>query len=144
MVIHSFGRSEGIVAILISDVEYPKTTAHLIVSKIADEFLSKHPIASWKDLPASAKVPFPELKEYITKYQDPNNSPDSLMKIQKELDETKAEMQKVIENTLIRGEQLDNMVEKSNLLSGQSKMFYSQVQADQFVPHAWQLTNISL
>ena len=47
------------------------------------------------------------------------------MKIQKELDETKIVLHKTIESVLERGEKIDSLVEKSDGLSAQSKMFYS-------------------
>ena len=49
------------------------------------------------------------------------------MKIQKELDETKIVLHKTIESVLERGEKIDTLVQKSNDLSGSSKMFYKQV-----------------
>ena len=69
---------------------------------------------------------FPQLREYIQKYQDPQQA-DSIMKIQKELDETKIVLHKTIESVLERGEKIDSLVEKSDGLSAQSKMFYKQV-----------------
>lgn len=48
------------------------------------------------------------------------------MKIQKELDETKIVLHKTIESVLERGEKIDSLVEKSDGLSAQSKMFYSK------------------
>ena len=52
---------------------------------------------------------------------------DSIMKIQKELDETKIVLHKTIESVLERGEKIDTLVQKSDGLSAQSKMFYTQV-----------------
>lgn len=57
------------------------------------------------------------------KYQDPKQA-DTIMRVQQELDETKVVMHKTIESVLERGEKLDNLVERSNALSAQSKMFY--------------------
>ena len=93
---------------------------------------------------SSAGVDFPALKEYIQKYQDPAAA-DSIMKIQKELDETKIVLHKTIESVLERGsccpvfdcefacvltiavgEKIDTLVAKSDGLSAQSKMFYTQ------------------
>jgi len=74
---------------------------------------------------SGAKMTWPKLKEYLTKYQDPQAA-DSIMKIQKELDETKILMKKTIESVLERGEKIDSLVAKSDGLSSQSKMFYTQ------------------
>lgn len=68
----------------------------------------------------------PELKEYLTKYQDPQQA-DSIMKIQQELDETKIVLHKTIESVLQRGEKIDDLVAKSDGLSAQSKMFYRKL-----------------
>jgi synaptobrevin family protein YKT6 len=109
--------------VIISDREYPSLVAHQILSKLVDEFLAENPIATFQN---GGKVDFPQLKEYLTKYQDPQQA-DSIMKIQKELDETKILMKKTIESVLERGEKIDSLVAKSDGLSAQSKMFYKQV-----------------
>ena len=134
---HAYGRTEGIAGIIISDHEYPALVAHQLLSKVVDEFLTKHPRSEWSNMtsassasisssPSSSAIPFPELKDYIAKYQDPKQA-DSIMKIQKELDETKIVLHKTIESVLERGEKIDNLVAKSDGLSAQSKMFYTQV-----------------
>jgi synaptobrevin family protein YKT6 len=115
---------------MITDLEYPKLVAHQVLSKVVDEFVSKYPRTAYatatKDSPP---LSMPELKEYIQKYQDPAQA-DSIMKIQKELDETKIVLHKTIESVLERGEKIDNLVAKSDGLSAQSKMFYTQVSSD--------------
>jgi synaptobrevin family protein YKT6 len=120
---HVYGRSEGIAGVIISDHEYPSLVAHQVLSKLVDEFLAEYPVSAFKN---GGKVPFAKLKEYIVKYQDPQQA-DSIMKIQKELDETKILMKKTIESVLERGEKIDSLVAKSDGLSAQSKMFYTQV-----------------
>jgi synaptobrevin family protein YKT6 len=68
---------------------------------------------------------FPPLEEYLQKYQDPSSA-DKITKIQKDLDETTQILHKTIDNVLARGEKLDDLVDRSNDLSAQSKMFYKQ------------------
>lgn len=111
--------------IIVSDEEYPKLVAHQLLSKICDEFLAKYPRTAFTNATENT-LTFPELKDYIVKYQDPQQA-DSIMKIQKELDETKIVLHKTIESVLERGEKIDNLVAKSDGLSAQSKMFYTQV-----------------
>jgi hypothetical protein len=63
------------------------------------------------------------------------------MKIQKELDETKIVLHKTIESVLERGEKIDTLVAKSDGLSAQSKMFYTQVRSqDRCSSVRWMLT----
>lgn len=128
-IFHAYGRTEGVCGMIITDAEYPKLVAHQLLSKVVDEFVSKYPRSAYAGVTseniASKSFPFPELKEYIQKYQDPQQA-DSIMKIQKELDETKIVLHKTIESVLERGEKIDNLVAKSDGLSAQSKMFYTQ------------------
>lgn len=112
--------------IVITDDEYPTMVAHRVLSKIVDEFVSKYPRTAYANFTKGAtQLSFPELKQYITQYQDPAQA-DSIVKIQKELDETKIVLHKTIESVLERGEKIDNLVAKSDGLSAQSKMFYTQ------------------
>ena len=98
---HAYARSEGVAGIIISDHEYPALVAHQLLGKVLDEFVSKYPRSSWANA-QGGEVPFPALKEYIVKYQDPAAA-DGIMKIQKELDETKIVLHKTIESVLERG-----------------------------------------
>ncbi|KAK1067838.1 palmitoyltransferase [Friedmanniomyces endolithicus] len=122
---HAYARTEGAAGIIISDQEYPALVAHQLLSKVLDEFLARYPRSAWSGSKAGEGCPFPQLKEYIVKYQDPHAA-DSIMKIQKELDETKIVLHKTIESVLERGEKIDSLVAKSDGLSAQSKMFYTQ------------------
>ena len=81
---HAYARSEGVAGIIISDQEYPALVAHQLLSKILDEFLSRYPRSAWAN--SNAAVPFPQLKEYIQKYQDPAQA-DSIMKVTWEISE---------------------------------------------------------
>ncbi|KAJ8114919.1 hypothetical protein OPT61_g3305 [Boeremia exigua] len=123
---HAYGRTEGVCGIVITDDEYPTMVAHRVLSKIVDEFVTKYPRTAYASFhKGDAPLSFPELKQYITQYQDPAQA-DSIVKIQKELDETKIVLHKTIESVLERGEKIDNLVAKSDGLSAQSKMFYTQ------------------
>jgi hypothetical protein len=123
--VHAYGRTEGVCGIIITDAEYPALVAHQVLSKIIDEFLNKNPVSSFKN--STSKVPFPELKEYLVKYQNPEEA-DSIMKIQKELDETKIVLHKTIQSVLERGENMNKLAENSERLSYSTKAFAKQAQ----------------
>jgi synaptobrevin family protein YKT6 len=125
---------------MITDLEYPYRPAFTLLSKILDEQSalstqlptpsSTGTSASNPSLAASGGLSPAQkgkieatLQQYLSKYQDPAQA-DTIMKVQKELDETKIVLHKTIESVLERGEKLDNLVERSNALSNQSKMFY--------------------
>ncbi|KAF8816412.1 snare protein YKT6 [Phlegmacium glaucopus] len=118
--VYNRGGPEQLAAVIITDEEYPVRPAFSLLTKILDEFTTKVPQSSFSN-PSS--ISFPEITTYIQKYQDPRQA-DTIMRVQQELDETKIVLHKTIESVLQRGEKLDNLVERSNALSMQSKMFY--------------------
>jgi synaptobrevin family protein YKT6 len=120
---HSLGHNTGVVGIVVADHDYPMPVAQALLTKVVDEFTTKYPKSAWER--GNPTLPFPELDQYLVKYQDPAAA-DSIMRIQKELDETKVILHKTIESVLERGEKIDNLVQKSEGLSAQSKMFYSK------------------
>ncbi|KAG8221574.1 snare protein YKT6 [Butyriboletus roseoflavus] len=119
---HVFNRggAEQLAAIIITDQEYPVRPAFSLLTKILDEFIAKVPQSAFSNPSA---ISFSDIQTYLTKYQDPRQA-DTIMRVQQELDETKIVLHKTIESVLQRGEKLDNLVERSNALSSQSKMFY--------------------
>ncbi|KAG2226559.1 hypothetical protein INT45_005045 [Circinella minor] len=118
-VAHVYGHPQDIWGIIISDKEYPSRVAFSLLNKILDEFLVKFPRDKWNNPPLN----YPELNDYLLKYQDPKQA-DTIMRVQNELDETTAILHKTIESVLQRGEKLDSLVDRSEALSSQSKMFY--------------------
>ena len=95
--------------------------AFSLLMKTIEDFSTKVPQTSYSN-PSS--ISFPEIHEYLRKYQDPKQA-DAIMRVQQELDETKIVLHKTIESVLARGEKLDDLVVRSDALSAQSKRFYT-------------------
>ncbi|KAI8639588.1 Longin-like domain-containing protein [Parasitella parasitica] len=119
-VAHAYCNQQGIAGVIISDKEYSSRVAFSLLNKIMDEVVVKFSADVWKK---ADKLEYPELLGYLEKYQDPQQA-DTIMKVQKELDETTAILHKTIDSVLQRGEKLDSLVDRSEVLSSQSKMFY--------------------
>ncbi|RUP46995.1 Longin-like domain-containing protein [Jimgerdemannia flammicorona] len=81
---HVYARTEGLAGVLISDKEYPPRVAFSVLNKVLDEFIVKFSEDQWKP----NVLVYPELSQYLEKYQDPKQA-DNIMRVQKELDETK-------------------------------------------------------
>ncbi|KAI8319375.1 synaptobrevin-like protein ykt6 [Martensiomyces pterosporus] len=120
-VAYVYRQHNGLSGIAVTDKEYPARVALSLTAKILDEFTKEYSEDRIKG--ATANVSFPQLDDYVKKYQDPNQA-DSIMRVQQELDETKVVLHKTIEGILERGEKLESLVDRSNQLSDQSKMFY--------------------
>ncbi|XP_050399290.1 synaptobrevin homolog YKT6 [Patella vulgata] len=119
---HVSVRSDNLAGVVIADHEYPQRVAHTLINKVLDEFSSKISKQQWPVLKES-EVNFTTLPDYLQKYQNPKES-DAMTRIQSDLDETKIILYNTMESVLQRGEKLDDLVEKSEGLSTQSKTFY--------------------
>lgn len=120
--VHVHARSTGLILTAVCDAEYPSRVAYTLLMKVHDDFVKLHP--NWNAHSESqGELPFPELQGMVKRYQNPAEA-DNIMKIQKDLDDTKIILHKTIDSVLERGVKLDNLVEKSTDLSAQSKMFY--------------------
>jgi len=84
---HVYVRADNLAAVLISDHEYPRRVAHTLITKVMDEFATKHPPSTWPML-REATADFPQINMYLAKYQNPVEA-DALTKMQNDLDETK-------------------------------------------------------
>mmetsp|Transcript_30220 Transcript_30220/g.40351 ORF Transcript_30220/g.40351 Transcript_30220/m.40351 type:complete len:201 (+) Transcript_30220:169-771(+) len=123
-VVHCYTRSDGLAGVVTSDAEYPSRVAFVLLTQMLDEFMQTVG-DSWKTVSVPESVAFPSIETYLQKYQDPAAA-DKVTKIQQDLDETTSILHKTIDSVLERGEKLDSLVEKSDDLSRQSKMFYKQ------------------
>ena len=114
----------GLVAIAVMDKEYPSRSAFCVLGKMCDDYVAKHG-DGWRTVTADDARGDADLAQAIVRYQDPMEA-DKILKIQRELDETKVVLHKTIDSVLARGEKLDNLVDKSTDLSLASQMFYKQ------------------
>lgn len=140
---HVYVRSDNLAAVLIADHEYPGElflccccffhldadfrifsgrVAHTLLTKIMDDFADKVSSDQWAN-GTEQTTSFTGLPTYLAKYQDPKEA-DAITKMQNDLDETKIILKNTIEQVLIRGEKLDDLVSQSEELSAQSKAFY--------------------
>lgn len=121
--VHVYMRADGLCGCVTCDAEYPPRVAFSLLTKILEDFDIKCP--QWKVETKNEAISWPPLEELLQKYQDPSSA-DQIMKIQKNLDETKEVLHNTIEQVLARGEKLEDLVERSGELSSQSKLFYKQ------------------
>lgn len=123
-VVHCYVRSDSLAGSVVTDVEYPSRVAFVLLTQILEEFIGT--VGSlWKTISEPDGVSFPAIGEYLRRYQNPGEA-DKVTKIQQDLDETTQILHKTIDSVLGRGTKLDSLVEKSEDLSRQSKMFYKQ------------------
>ncbi|GLJ11992.1 hypothetical protein SUGI_0181590 [Cryptomeria japonica] len=121
--VHCYNKN-GLCGVAFMDNHYPVRSAFSVINKVLDEYQQNFG-DSWKAIQSDSNQSWPYLEEALTKFQDPGEA-DKLLKIQRDLDETKIILHKTIDSVLARGEKLDSLVEKSSDLSMASQLFYKQ------------------
>jgi synaptobrevin family protein YKT6 len=120
-VVHVHHRFGGLTCTAITDVSYPQRVIFTMMSQIMREFNEEWP--EWVNSNQDGNVQSSVLIRMFEQYQNPEEA-DKVMKIQKNLDDVKDVMTKNIEDVLERGENLDELMVKSEDLSTVSYKFY--------------------
>ena len=114
--------TDGMACVLMCEEQYPKRAAISIITETLREYKVTYQ-GRYERATADNCISAPELQQKLTRYQDPLEA-DKLLKIEKELEETKCIMYSNIDALLARGEKIDDLVAKTNDLSTQTKGFY--------------------
>eukprot|EP01031_Cornospumella_fuschlensis_P039716 gene39716-48357_t len=122
-VVHVHMRADGLCGCVTCDSEYPPRVAYTLLTKLFEDFIAFKP--DWKTEKRNEAIVWPQLERDLARYQDPANA-DQIMRIQKNLDETRDVLHQTIDSVLARGEKLEDLVERSGELSAQSKLFYRE------------------
>lgn len=122
---HVYSSPAGITAVCFADEEYPSRVAFGYLSKLCESFsqTTQGKLSSSTDdncMDASFQTTHMKL---LTQFQDPAQA-DQLAKIENELEQTKVVLHETIEAALERGQKIEDLVNKSQDLSGSSKMFF--------------------
>ena len=117
-IFHAY-RKGNAVAIAVTTEDYPSRIAYSILREIMIEHDQ-----CWGKYPGGKSQ---VISNGIIKYQDPKNA-DKLAQIQSNLDEIKEIMVMNLEKAIGRGEKLNEMAQKSEELSQQSKMFAKEAE----------------
>ncbi|CAL8106473.1 unnamed protein product [Calicophoron daubneyi] len=120
---HVFVRHDNLCGVLISDEEYPQRVAQTLLTKATEDFATEVPSSTWATMPEDS-ADCKKIDEYLQRYQNPAEA-DGMMRLHNELDETKVILHNTLESLLSRGEKLDDLVQRSEDLSLQSRRFYT-------------------
>lgn len=121
--VHVYMRGDGLCGCITCDSEYPPRVAFSLLTKLLEDFSAFAP--NWLSETRNDSIVWPQLQSDLAKYQDPANA-DQIMRIQRNLDETRDVLHNTIDSVLQRGEKLEDLVERSGELSAQSKLFYRE------------------
>jgi synaptobrevin family protein YKT6 len=119
---HTWVHPQGLGAAVLIDAEYPPRVAFSLLSEAVRIFMEKMD-GQWQDMGKDAELKCPEVEELFQKFQNPAEA-DKLTKIEKDLEEVKETVLQSMDDLLKRGENLDQLMEKSKDLSNTSVQFY--------------------
>jgi synaptobrevin family protein YKT6 len=120
--VHVYVRPDGLASVIVSNSEYPLRVAHTLLSKVMDDFTNLYPPSAWANM-GEQTGEMASLGETLRKYQNPQDA-DPLMRLQKDLDDTKDILKNTLVNVLERGAKIDDLVERSSDLGFEAKAFY--------------------
>mmetsp|Transcript_28274 Transcript_28274/g.39310 ORF Transcript_28274/g.39310 Transcript_28274/m.39310 type:complete len:204 (-) Transcript_28274:18-629(-) len=123
-VAHSMVRSDGLSGVAVTDEEYPKDMAYQVLYLILRDVNAKLK-DKWKKVKQDSKVSPPFMVKYLKDYQEPTKM-DKQGKVLKEIGELKLALKDNLQLLLDRGENLDDLVYKTEDLSELAKDFYTQ------------------
>jgi len=122
---HSRITNKNLAVTVLTDQEYPKRVAFDFIKKALELFLKDVPEPKWINETKDQTLKIPSLEGLVTQYQNPVEA-DKILKIQTGIDETKNILLKSIDQMLERGERLEDLAQRSNDLSFQSKAFLGE------------------
>ncbi|KAG8178648.1 hypothetical protein JTE90_028705 [Oedothorax gibbosus] len=111
----------NLAAATVTDIEYKTSVAHMCLEKLLSDFSTKIPRRVWEN--AEEAVEYPYIEEMLGNFSDAKGL-NTFSALQGEIDETRIILHTTIESLLQRGEKLDDLVNKADELSTQTKKFY--------------------
>ncbi|KAF0982168.1 hypothetical protein FDP41_012029 [Naegleria fowleri] len=114
---------DGLSCVVVTDKDYPFRVAFDLVRHTLRDFTdwrTQQTLSSRNDDPAQYTA---TIKDLMTKFQDPTQA-DKILKLKKDLEETKEILHQTLEKLMERGTHIDKLIEQTNELSEGAKEFY--------------------
>jgi synaptobrevin family protein YKT6 len=112
---------QGLVGVVLADKDYPERAAYAVINKVLDDYERRFG-DTWALIHADGKEPLPLLNDALRSYQDPMQA-DKIIKVQRQIDDVAQVAHKTINSLLDRGEKLEVLMDKSQDLSENSKIY---------------------
>jgi synaptobrevin family protein YKT6 len=120
-----YHKHNGIAGVVICDQEYDRRVALTLIHKYMNIYENKTVNWDWETYNKDNSKIDDELQNLLIRFQSPKDQ-DTITKINKDLEETRVTLHESIDKMLDRGTKIDTLVDKSDDLSRQSKIFYKK------------------
>jgi synaptobrevin family protein YKT6 len=118
-------KTNNVGCVVLTDEEYQPRIAHDLIRKVMESAEKKFNRADLLKYEKDTFLAFPEMDSIFKNYQNPQEA-DKILTIKRELDLTKEIVHRNIEALMKEGERLEELAQKSQDLSFQSKAFMKQ------------------
>ncbi|XP_014403951.1 PREDICTED: synaptobrevin homolog YKT6-like [Myotis brandtii] len=116
---HVYVQNHSLAGVVIADSENPSRVAFTWLEKVLDYSSKQVDGIDWP-VRSPATIHYIALDDFLSTYQNPREA-DPVSKVQADLDETKIVLHNTMEFLLGRGEKIDDLVSKSEVLGIHSK-----------------------
>jgi len=125
-VVFAHSRGDGLCGVAVCDNEYNSRVAFTLVSQFLQDFTDQFH-GKWETIEGVKDnfLQWPDLDRLLHRYQNPEEA-DKILRIKKDIEDTKVIMHQALDSVLERGEKIDNLVQRSEDLGMASKTFYKQ------------------
>lgn len=124
MLLNVFHRADHLVCIVFTDFDYPKRVSFLLCSQVVEQFSGFFGNA-WMNVGKDTDMRFKELKKIAKEFQHPADH-DAIQRALVATAETTEVITQTLNKIIVRGETLQDIVEKSEELSEKAKIFYKE------------------
>ncbi|OMJ86971.1 hypothetical protein SteCoe_11365 [Stentor coeruleus] len=124
MLINVMRRTDDLACVVFTDMDYPKRISYALCVRAAEHFEAKYS-SRWRNAAKDSDVGFKELKNIVKEFENPSNHDAVARAIEATTSATEVVTQ-TLNKIIIRGETLQDIVEKSEELSLRAKIFYKE------------------
>jgi len=125
---HCYVNADGLGCVVLTGGEYNQRVAFTLLAKTLEEVKKAGSSDSLLKYKTDTNINLDTVTAIFKKFQVPEEA-DTIMKIEKDLAETREVLIKNVEKLLVRQERLEELMERSQDLSFQSKAFAKQAKA---------------
>ena len=124
MLINVLHRADHLVCAVFTDVDDPKRVSYALCARATEHFAGKYG-TRWTNAAKDSQIEFKELKGIVKEFQNPS-AHDNIARAIEATNATTEVITQTLSRIIIRGETLQDIVEKTEELSAKAKIFYKE------------------
>lgn len=124
MLLNVFHRADHLICVVFTDFDYPKRVSFILCARVIEQFSGTF-VNAWVNVPKDTDMKFKDLKKIAKEFEHPDQH-DAIQRALVATSQTTEIITQALNKIIIRGETLQDLVEKSEELSAKAKIFYKE------------------